>query len=85
MTAWLSRNTRPILAVLAASAVVIVGFEVLDALASSPAAPAASEEEAELGGVAVLAGLIKVTAFLGVGAGLTLLVRRLVDRQPAAA
>lgn len=83
MSTWLSRNTRPILVVLAASAVVVAAFEVLDAIvASSPIEEVPGEEAAEFGGIAVLAGLIKVSLFLAIGVGITFLVRRVVDRSP---
>lgn len=83
MTTWLARNTRPILAVLVASAAVIAAFEILDTVvASSPTEAVVAEEGTELGGIASLAGLIKVSLFLAVGVGLTALVRRAVDRRP---
>lgn len=72
---------RPILADLAADAVAIAVFEILDALVASPSAAASAstgEEGNELSGVAALAGLIKVTLFLAVSAAATLLVRRLI-------
>lgn len=88
MSAWLSRNIGPILLTLLASAVVIGAFELLDLVAGSPAAEVGEAgvnpetAEVQLGGIASAAGLIKVTAFLLVGGGLTLLVRRGLDRRP---
>lgn len=81
MNAWLSRNTVPIVIVLAASAAVVGIFELLDAFATStPVVDGA--EGAELEGAATIAGLIKVVAFLVVGAALTMLVRRRLRTDP---
>ena len=75
MRLWLERNAVPIGLVLLAAVVVIVGFEVIDALADpGPVAPEAEAEEFE--GVASVAGLIKVMLFLGVGALIAIPVRR---------
>ena len=74
--AWLSRNAGPIAAVLVAAALVVGVFEVIDAVSSSTPS-VASGEAAEPAGIASLAGLIKVTVFLGVG---TLVARPLRRR-----
>lgn len=70
---WLRRNARPILWVLLASAVVIMGFEIVDAVVGG-GAPADEDAEAAMG--LSVAGLIKVTAFLAVGYAVTAAVRR---------
>ncbi len=73
---WLKRNSAPILMVIAAAAIVIGAMEVVDALTTStPLAPEASDE-AGFEGIAVLAGLMKVTLFLVVSIAATLAVRR---------
>ncbi|MEL6981755.1 MAG: hypothetical protein AAFO29_04965 [Actinomycetota bacterium] len=55
----------------------------LDAIvATSPVEEVPGEEAAEFGGIAVLAGLIKVSLFLAVGVAITFLIRRIVDRSP---
>lgn len=70
MTAWLRRNTVPIVIVLVASALVIAGFELLDSLAASePLEVAAGDDALNVG------GLIKVTLFLAVPGAITLAVR----------
>lgn len=87
MSAWFRRNTVPIAIVVLASVAVIVAFELIDALAAAPletdgaagVAAGAAPAEDELSGVASLAGLIKVSAFLGVGALIARAVRRAVD------
>lgn len=81
MTAWVSRNATPILFVLVASALVIGAFEIIDAISGSTPASSVAAVEPEiaaddLDGAAALAGLIKAMAFLLVGGGVTLLVRR---------
>ncbi len=89
MNAWISRNTVPILLVLAGSAAVIVAFEVLDAVAGGPAASPATATEAEAGdelqGIASLAGLIKVSLFLLIPGAITLAVRRGLEGRGASA
>lgn len=82
MTGWLQRNLRPIAVVLLASALVIGAFEVIDALtASAPVAEAASDDALE--GAASVAGLIKVTLFLGVGALIAVPIRRGFRASPS--
>lgn len=75
MTAWLKRNALPVALVLLASALVVGAFELIDALSDS--GPVTGEAAAdELSGVASLAGLIKVSLFLGVGALIARPLRR---------
>ena len=75
MRGWFARNAMPIAIVVLASAVVIGLFELLDAAAGS--APAAvGAEDAELVGLASVAGLIKVRVFLGLGALIARPLRR---------
>ncbi len=86
MNAWLSRNTVPILLVLAASAVVIAGFEILDAVAGGPTAEPTTETGAaadDLQGIASLAGLIKVALFLLIPGAITVAVRRSLEGRTA--
>lgn len=75
MKPWLVRNTKPITIVLIASALVIGLFEIIDAFAE-PTPVVAETEEAGLEGLASLAGLIKVTAFLLVGSLIAIPIRR---------
>lgn len=75
MTAWLRRNTVPVitvpvLIVLGASALVVAGLEILDALAASEPLDGADGEAA-----LTIGGLIKVTLFLAVPAAITLAIR----------
>lgn len=78
MMPWLQRNTVPILVVILASAAVIGAFELIDGLtSSSPVDDIEASEELE--GLASLSGLIKVAAFLLVGAGVARLIRRRTD------
>jgi hypothetical protein len=80
MTSWLERNTKPIGLVLFAALVVIIGFEVIDALTqATPVDPEADAGEPE--DLASIAGLIKVMLFLGVGALLSIPVRRRARRD----
>lgn len=73
---WLRRNAGPIAAVLAAAALVIVAFEVLDLFTGSSANDSAEEAETTLTGIAAFAGLIKVVVIFAIPFALTLLVRR---------
>lgn len=82
MTAWLRRNTFPILVTIAAAALVIIAFEVIDAVApSTDVARSNAAEGVALQETPAIAGLIKVALFLAVSMGVTLLVRR---RSPSA-
>ena len=75
MKAWLARNATPIAIVALASVVVVGLFELLDAAAGS-APVAVGAEDAELEGLASVAGLIKVLVFLGLGALIARPLRR---------
>lgn len=75
MRAWLTRNTMPIAIVALAAAVVIGLFELLDAAAGSGPV-AAGPDDAEFEELASVAGLVKVAAFLGVGAVIARPIRR---------
>lgn len=76
MSAWLKRNTMPVVIVFVAAAVVIGAWELVDSLlASEPFAAETGDE------TLTLAGLIKVAMFLLVPGLITLAVRR---RQPSA-
>ena len=76
MTAWLRRNSLPILATLAAAALVIIGFEALDSVTAGGAVTANPETATEAQGGLAFAGLIKVTLLLAVPIGVTLFIRR---------
>ncbi len=76
MRAWVTRNATPIAIVALAAAAVIGLFELLDAAAGS-APVAVGAEDAELEGLASVAGLIKVVVFLGLGA----LIARPIGRR----
>lgn len=76
MIAWMSRNTRPILFVIFASAIVIGVFEGLDAIAGSPSTAINIEDAGDSAPVPVLASLIKFVAFLAIGMGIAKLIRR---------
>ena len=81
MSSWLSRNSGPIGIVVAASILVIVGFEILDAfVGTTPTAPTTETVGDELEGAAAFAGIIKVLLFLAVGGALTLFVRSRLSR-----
>lgn len=76
MSAWLKRNTGPILIVVAASAVVIGGSELLDSLSTS------QPFEAEGASAALtVGGLVKVALFMLIPGLITLAVRR-HQREP---
>ena len=75
MRAWLTRNATPIALVALAAFVVIGLIELLDAVARSGPV-AAGPEDAELEGLASVAGLIKVLVFLGLGALIARPLRR---------
>lgn len=76
MMAWIKRNTGPIVMVLVASAVVIIGAEVLDSLSESePFKPKEGSESL------TVAGLIKVAMFMLIPGSITLAVRRRRPRQ----
>lgn len=81
MSAWLSRNAKPIAVVLVASAVVIGVLELLAALAGSDPRTTTAGAGEDLEGAAALAGLIKVVAFLTVSGAITLIVRRRLGRE----
>ncbi len=68
MKPWLSRNTMPIVLVLVASALVVGAFEAIDAFAGESPQLVNEASGAEPAGVASVGGLIKVAAFLGIGA-----------------
>lgn len=76
MTAWLRRNTLPILGTVAAAGLVIFGFEALDSFTASGAVSMNPETETDAQGALAFAGLIKVTLFLAVPIGVTLFLRR---------
>ncbi len=81
---WLRRNSAPIGWVLLAAAVVIAGFEVIDAFNETTPTTAVTEAaDADLDGVAVLAGLLKVALFLTLPAAITLAVRRRLSPRSA--
>lgn len=75
MSDWLSRNAFPVFAVLLAGGAVVAGFEGLNALID-PAVAADELDAAEREDVPPLAGLIKVSLFLGVGAGIAMPLAR---------
>lgn len=73
MTPWLSRNGVPIGLVVLGSLVVIAAFELLDMVVDSTPVEGG---DAELAGVLSVAGLIKVSVFLGIGALIASPLRR---------
>lgn len=86
MTAWLRRNTFPILATIAAAALVIIAFEVIDAVTpSTDLASITAEAEVAAQEAPAIAGFIKVALFLAVSMGVTLFVRNLhrYERSPS--
>lgn len=84
MRAWAQRNIGPIALTLVAAALVIAAVELLDAVVgSTPSSTTDAAAEAAVEGAAAFAGLIKVSLFLAVGAGLTVLVRRRLATHPA--
>lgn len=76
MTAWLRRNMLPILATVAAAALVIVALEAIDAIIASPDLTTINGTAEAEGAAPVLAGMVKVGLLLAVPAGVTLAVRR---------
>lgn len=76
MTAWLRRNARPVALILIAAAVVIAGFELIDAVSRPGPVAGDAPADDELEGVASLAGLIKVLLFVVVGGAITAPLRR---------
>ena len=81
MKNWLLRNTVPIAWVLLASVVVIGGFELIESFAGS-GSPATESDDVELTGIASLAGLVKVSLFLGVGALIAVPLKRRMRPSP---
>ncbi|MBT8203034.1 MAG: hypothetical protein KJO87_07005 [Acidimicrobiia bacterium] len=82
MRDWIRRNAGPIAAVLVAAAIVIVLFEIVDALAGSTA-ESGGEEAGNNEQAPAAAGLIKVALFLVVGAAPTLYGLRRTKRSNA--
>lgn len=81
MNRWLARNARPIGSVLIAAGVVVGAFEAIDSLTADQTPVVQSSEGAELEGLAALAGLIKVSLFLAVGALMAIPIRRRFTRE----
>lgn len=75
MSASLTRQAFPVIVVLFAAGVVVACFEVLDALIN-PAAATNELGAAERESVPPVAGLIKVSIFLGVGVAIATPVAR---------
>ena len=71
MTAWLRRNTAPIMIIVVASALVIAVAELLNAFTTSERVDTTDADAALHVG-----GLVKVAIFLAVPGAITLAVRR---------